>query len=163
MRRAKRRRAEAILVELARLLDVPIQVNTKTIGRRFELLCARKCESMGFQVIDTSSQQLCYDLVVNGHRVQCKTRKLRSCSRRSTEIRLQHRSTRPYRVDEVDFFIIRHGKKILVVPSDAISRDDGTVKGTVDVRSLLQFVDAWKQLDGDSIPHERQASLPFGN
>lgn len=158
MRRMPRRQqAERLVRKLAKLLGVPLQVKTSEIGRRFERQVARVCKSLGFQVIDASSHQLPWDLVVNGHRVQCKSRNAHG--NRSYSVYLLKNSQKRYMVVDVDFFVVKFCEEVFVIPSREIAREDGTVMHCVSLARLQHYKDAWGQLAGESVYHERQQRL----
>lgn len=159
-RMPSRRKAERLLRKLAKMLGVPLQVKTSEIGKRFEKKVAQLCESRGFQVIDAAGDQLPWDLVVNGYRVQCKARRPHGSNVYS--VNLFKNSQKRYTADEVDFFAIKFGAEVFVIPSRAIAAADGTVTSCVSLSRVQHFKDAWHQLRGESVYRERQGRLFAG-
>ncbi len=157
MRRSKKRRAEILIRKLANLLHIPVEVTASERGRRLERHCANKCRSLGFQVIDCSSQGKPYDLIVNGFRVQCKNRSKHGHN--DNGVNLFKNSQKRYQAIDVDFFVIRFSRKCFVIPTTAISDDSGLVLGWVRLTNKKHFIDAWHQLAGNAVYSETQMSL----
>lgn len=160
MHNRKLRKAERLILRLAALLGIPVQIKANAIGDRFQVAFAKKCESLGHQVLDVSGNQLPCDLIVNGHRVQCKARATRKGPKHN-EIRLKHRQACRYRVSDVDFFAIRHKKCVYVVPSTFLADESGDVATWVDARKIVQFRDAYGQLEGSRVRFEQQKRFDF--
>lgn len=156
----KNRDAETLIKKLARLLDIPVQVTSSERGRRFEQYCAKKCRELGFQVIDHSHKLKPYDLLVNGFRVQCKSRNKHGESK--TGVNLFKHSQRRYMASDVDFFVIRFDKKCFVIPSSVISDGLGHVTPWVNLSNKKHFIDAWHQLEGRPVYAETQMSFLVG-
>ncbi len=157
MRQIKKRRAEILIRKLAELLNIPVEVTSTERGRRLERHCAKKCKSLGFQVIDCSSKGKPYDLIVNGFRVQCKNRSKHGHN--DNGVNLFKNSQKRYQSNDVDFFVIRFGRKCFVIPTTAISDDSGLVLGWVKLTNKRHFIDAWHQLAGEAVYVEKQMGL----
>lgn len=157
VRRSQRRRAETLIKKLAKLLDIPVQVTASATGKRLEQHCTSRCKRLGFQVIDDSSKFLPHDIRVNGFRVQCKNRSKHG--KNGNGVNLFKNSQKRYRVEDVDFFVIRYLRKCYVIPSSQISDSDGLVFGYVNLNVMRHYIDAWSQLAGDRVPVDVQTNL----
>jgi hypothetical protein len=157
MNRRKRKRAEALLKRLAELFGLTLDVTASERGRRLESHCARKCRAIGFHVVDYSAKGKPYDLIVNGHRVQCKSRKAHGHN--SHGVNLFKNSQKRYLQSDVDFFVIRFNRKCYVIPSSEICDQDGRVFAWVRLTNKQHYVNAWHQLDGEAVPVDRQRCL----
>lgn len=159
MRRLRRKKAERLVLQLAALFDMPLQVSNSATGTRFERYCIRKCRRLGYQVIDDTKKQVAHDIIVNGYRVQCKSRKLHKS--RPTTLGLVHTGACLYTVDTVDFFALAAMKTVWIVPSAFLAREDGTIPKDVSTTKIAHFANAWHQLAGDPVYYEKQKGLPF--
>jgi hypothetical protein len=66
-----------------------------------------------------------------------------------------------YKAGEVDVFAIVISGSWYVVPSGAISRDDGSVPNDIRIVSIYPFIDAWHLLNGAKHMSERQLGFDF--
>ena len=137
----RRRNAERLLIEMGKELGVRLIVDPSESGGRWVAYCVAKfAELVGpCGVVDASTRQLPYDLLVNGKKVQCKSRKPKP----SGQCALRKHTGQPYRRVDVDFFAIQYGDAHYVIPYDALCRDDGTLVNEFLVRYFGQFRDAW--------------------
>lgn len=157
MRRTKKRRVENLIKRLCDALGIPVEVTASERGRRLERHCAKKCRSLGFQVIECGAKGKPYDLIVNGFRVQCKNRSKHGHNQ--TGVNLFKNSQKRYSVSDVDFFVIRFSRKCFVIPSKVIADDLGFVAGWVRLTNKKHFIDGWHQLAGDPVMVDLQMNL----
>jgi|688.fasta_scaffold702026_2 hypothetical protein len=131
-------------------------------GKRAEEMAAEICLSLGYSVTHSASQNSTWDLIVNGLRVQVKKRTIGHWTRSSIEMKTSARGTGiAYKAGEVDVFAIVISGSWYVVPSGAISRDDGSVPNDIRIVSIYPFIDAWHLLNGAKHMSERQLGFDF--
>ena len=152
--RSKVRRAVRLL---ASAMGIKLEQSHSQKGRWFEARCAKICRNLGYQVIDVAKKQERYDLLVNGHRVQCKTR--RPHGNRRGAVLLSKSSERKYMSSEVDFFVIGHMKRCYVIPASEISDESGVIRNHLCLTNKHHYINAWGQLEGERIEHEQQKKL----
>jgi hypothetical protein len=148
---------ESLIKLLCLALGIPVEVTASERGRRLEKHCASVCKKMGFQVLDHSNKGKPYDLLVNGHRVQCKARNKHGHN--AGGVNIFKNSQKRYSVNEVDFFVIRFQKKCFVIPSRVISDASGLVVSWVRLSNKAHYIDAWHQLSGGSVFVETQMNF----
>jgi len=153
----RRKQVEKIIFSLAAMHGIPLQLQAKEIGRRLEYKVAKICEGLGYQVFDASLKQLRWDLLVNGFKVQCKARN--SHGKNGYAINLLKNGTRPYTVEDVDFFVVFFDKKFFVLPVSEISDSSGNIFNWISLSDKQVYVDAWEQLRGKAVRRERQTSI----
>jgi hypothetical protein len=131
-------------------------------GKRAEEMAAEICLSLGYSVIPSESQNSTWDLIVNGLRVQVKKRTMGPWRGSNIEMKTSARSTGvAYKAGDVDVFAIVLGGSWYVVPSSAISRDDGSVPNIIKLQSIYPFLNAWHLMDGGRHITERQLGFDF--
>jgi hypothetical protein len=157
LNRRNRKRAETLLMRLAQVLGIAVDVTASERGRRLESYCASKCRAMGFDVIECGTKGKPYDLVINGHRVQCKSRKKHGHNGHG--VNLFKNSQKKYLKSEVDFFVIRFNRQCFVIPSSDICDRDGRVFSWVRLTNKAHYVNAWHQLEGQVVLMDRQRCL----
>ena len=160
MDRRKRRRAERLIKMLSGLLGLSLEVSSSERGRRLERYCARKCRSLGFHVADTTALGKPWDLIVNGYRVQCKSR--RKHGKNLHGVNLFKNSRKRYSVGDVDFFVISFNRHCYVIPSSVISDEDGIVRGWVNLTNKRHFINAWDQFESGVVACDMQQLLFAG-
>ena len=141
---------ERILIETARQFGVRLIVDPSESGGRWVAYCAEKFVPLvgSDEVIDASARQLPYDLLVNGRKVQCKSRK----RKKSGQCALRKHTGQPYSRCDVDFFAIQYGDEHYLIPYDALCRDDGTLVNEFLVRYFSEYRDAWRLVcDGEAV------------
>jgi hypothetical protein len=153
--RSKVRRAVRLL---ASAMGIKLEQSHSQKGRWFEARCAKICRNLGYQVIDVSKKQERYDLLVNGHRVQCKTRK-KQPAKNGFGVLLAKSSERKYLVSEVDFFVISYMKTCYVIPAKEILNKGGEINNWVLLSNKYHYINAWGQLEGERIEYEQQKKL----
>ena len=156
MRRDARRKVRRAVRLLASAMGIKLEQSHSQKGMWFEARCAKICRKLGYQVIDMTKKQERYDLLVNGHRVQCKTR--RPHGNRSGVL-LSKSSERKYMSSEVDFFVIGHMKRCYVIPASEISDESGVIRNHLCLTNKHHYINAWGQLEGERIEHEQQKKL----
>jgi len=157
LNRRKRKRAESLLKRLGDLLGIDLDITASEKGKRLESHCARKWRSMGFSVMECGDKGQPYDLIVNGHRVQCKSRTKHGHNEHG--VNLFKNSQKRYLVSQVDFFVIRFNRKCYVIPSSDICDSDGRVLSWIRLTNKNHYVNAWNQLGGESVVMDRQRCL----
>jgi hypothetical protein len=115
---------------------------------RFMRLAKRK----GFSVSPAERHDSKYDCIVNGLRVQCKSRK------RSPRDMVQLRNTarwsggeqrRAYGRDEFDILALRYDKKAYIIPATDLRSGDGKfLLNTIFPDKFSHFVDDWGAFSG---------------
>jgi hypothetical protein len=138
-------------------MGIKLEQSHSQKGTWFEARCAKICRKLGYQVIDVTKKQKRYDLLINGHRVQCKTRRPHGNVRDA--VLLSKSSERRYLDSEVDFFVIGYMRKCYVIPAVEISNDVGEIKNHLCLSNKYHYINAWGQLDGERIKHEQQKKL----
>jgi hypothetical protein len=157
LNRHKKKKARLLIKQLSNLFGLRLEITASERGRRLESYCARKCRSLGFQVIDHSSNGKPWDLMINGYRVQCKSRKKHGHN--SHGVNLFKNSQKRYTVREVDFFVIRFNRHCYVIPAACIADRQGLVRSWVCLTNMRHYINAWNQLEGVSVAFDRQTSL----
>ena len=116
-----------------------------------------KCMALGFCVEDQSDRLLPHDLVVNGLRVEVKTR-----TTDSTTFHLKGRRSCfliAYKTQDVDVFAIRLNGLWHIFPSTVLADDTGNVKNKVTVKRISPYANDWGVLSHSSGTRIRQKSF----
>jgi hypothetical protein len=132
--------AERLLMKLAELLGTKLVLHPNVAGDRWAAECVSQfVKACGEgSVIDVSSRQLPYDLLVCGKKVQCKKRSVKKTGQCSIS-----KSPHRYTADQVDFFAICYGDEHYVIPFTALSRGDGSLCNEFFVCDYWKYRNAW--------------------
>jgi hypothetical protein len=133
-------KAERLLIELSQLLGTKLVVDPTVTGNRWTSKCIDHFVSACgvSSVVDVSSRQLPYDLLVCEKKVQCKKRNTKRtgqcCITKSRQI---------YTIENVDFFAICYGQDAYVIPSVSLMKPDGTIPTEFFVCDYWKYKNAW--------------------
>lgn len=131
-------------------------------GKRCEEMVVEICESLGYSVFPSTNHSSTWDLMVNGLRVQVKKRTTRLGRCSTVEMKTSARGKAfAYGPGEIDVFVFHLDGHWAVVPSAAMSRDDGSIPNSVSVKFIEGFRDAWHALAGSPVQCERQLGFDF--
>ena len=159
---SRRKRSELLLRRLAKHLGINVQLKSSEIGRSLERRVARICVDLGFQVIDRASCQLKYDLLINGNKVQCKSRRMYRSRKLHGHGVMLHKGKSAYaHASEIDFLVIKHASLIYVIPTSVLGLKDGWIKSWVPLSDKFHFINAWGQLAGQPVKCDRQIGFDF--
>jgi hypothetical protein len=131
-------------------------------GKRCEEMVVEICESLGYSVFPSTNHCSTWDLMVNGLRVQVKKRTTRARHGSAVEMKTSARGKAfAYRPREIDVFVFYLDGHWSVVPSAAMSRDDGSIPNRISVKLIEGFRDAWHAMAGSPVQCERQLGFDF--
>lgn len=133
----------------------------KELGDATEIAVERHCIAFGFQVLHPKTQNAKFDRLINGKRVQIKSRKKRRfAGQTGFHIELDPGGpSHPYSLNEVEAFVLYWDVRWFIFPADFISGEDGRIKNSLDVRRVFGFENAWHVLDGEHVRFDRQLPL----
>lgn len=114
-------------------------------GFDWEAEFADACRSKGMSVQETKHGYE-YDLIVNGHRIQCKHTEFLDGGR----IRISRGSScsaaRNYKPDAFDFFAIRFRGLVFIVPVRSVGVSGDTIRRRINLDRLWKFKDRFDLL-----------------
>jgi len=133
------------------------------LGDEWQRKFIQSAEARGLAVENMSNQSVGYDLIVNGHRVQCK---FRTPEKSSGTFGLCHNrragaKLKAYFIHEWDVLAVYCIGKLFIVPAADIAHKNGeTIRNQLDPLKLLGYVDNWDIFSqhGGSL---MQKCLPF--
>jgi len=131
-------------------------------GMLCEEMVSEICQSLGYDVRCAPAKHSLFDLVVNGVRLQVKKRTTRATRPNRIEMKTSKRGERfAYTTADVDAFAILCDGIWLVFPAAAVADGLGRIPNDLDVRSVLQFVNGWRVLEGGTCWLDRQLNFGF--
>ena len=138
----KQLQAESLLMQLGEVLGIRLRLHSDVAGDRWVSECAQAFgrEHGHHNVQDISKKQLPYDLVVNGFRVQCKTRTPKRG--RSMSIEKWWGQSR-YGNNAFDVLALKYGTDIYIIPIKALVKPDGTFKNDIKPDNFWRFKNRW--------------------
>lgn len=143
------KRVRRLVRELAAATGV--STTPQATGDKWESRFQSLARQRGLRVDPSPGRISSYDCVVNGYRVQCKSRA--RTSRRT--IRLSHNavvhrnSKRPYLRGEFDVLALRYGGKTYIIPEEALlSATGGTLINDFAPERFDSYTDYWVAFEG---------------
>lgn len=139
---------------IARLAGGNLQPAGNLIGREWEqIVSERLCSMYGSEnVKNVSKQQLPYDLIVLGKKIQCKSRAQKNCGGRNWVKIAPSNGGLHYAAGDVDFFALRLNEKEYVFPFSALKRASPNSPTRFKASADSIWRDAWAIIGGDVDP-----------
>ena len=132
-------------------------------GEKYHNILLSEIKFRGMDVEDVSKQNIPYDMVVNGHRVQCK---FRTPTKRDGIVQLCFKRKKgadslAYRLDELDVLALFCMGSLMLIPAPALVHKNGkTIKNTFDPVNYLHYADNWDVFSSRSFS-PMQMRFPF--
>jgi hypothetical protein len=131
-------------------------------GQRCEEMAAEICCSLGFDVRPSPARHYAWDLLINNMRVQVKKRTTRASRPNRIEMKTSNRGKGfSYAECDLDAFAVLCDGVWFVFPVSAICSSSGFVPNDIDIRTVMQFRDAWHILHGGTVSIDRQLGFDF--
>jgi hypothetical protein len=144
------RKIFGLLKQIAELMGESGGNSLRTRGKRWEKKFSSLASGKGFSVTSVESKGLQYDSIVNGKRVQCKSRSL--LKNGSVDLCLARRkgnSKKAYLIDDFDVLALRCQCLTYLIPAWAIAHSDGaTIKNNIKPKDYACFVENWGFFSG---------------
>lgn len=133
------------------------------VGRQCVAAVAELCDQLGYGVY-VPEKETCgpWDLLVNGMRVQVKSRS--SVKEQQNRIRLRTymgSGKAAYRLEDADVLVICWFGVWYVIPFRAICRADGVVKNGLHMPSVSEWAGRWDVLDVGRVVYSKQKCFDF--
>lgn len=126
-----------------------LDVGVFHIGKSFEQELLALCRSRGMTA-KRERRQCSVDLIVNGHRVQCK-----QTDGSSGVVRVYGGRKMSYLPNAFDILAVRTKGVMFFIPTKAIPRRNGKLKNSIRISLLRKWRDAWHVFDGKGEGTER--------
>jgi len=136
---------------IARLAGGNLQQAGHVIGREWEqIVSERLCNMYGIEnVKNVSKQQLRYDFIVLGKKIQCKSRVQKNCGGRNWVKIAPSNGHSDYTAEDVDFFALRLNEKEYVFPFSALKKASQNSPARFKASAGSVWRDAWEIIGKD--------------